>query len=350
MDAHRLRRRLIATYVTNSLVNRASMTFAFRLEEETGASAGDIARAYTVARGIRPACALDGDRGARLVNPRRRAARSCSRCGSSSSGRHAGSCAAVRSRSTSRPRSSTSLPVPRSWASPYRASSSAATGRRSRGCSRRLRAGGRSRGAGAPGRQPRRPLLRRDIVEVAGATGASLEEVAAVYHALGAASSSSGYATRSRRCPATTAGRPPGARGATGRALRPPRAHARGSSDGGIRARRRGPRRGLAHGVPGRRRQGPQVSRTSTWEGSREPRDPLGSSPARCGTWSPRRSGRPRLPSFPPEVADRSRTRRSLCAWGRPFQATRSSAGESGLARAGRAQPPRWGPGSPGSP
>jgi glutamate dehydrogenase len=52
MDAHRLRRELIATYVTNSLVNRAGMTFAFRLLEETGASAGDVARAYTVAREV----------------------------------------------------------------------------------------------------------------------------------------------------------------------------------------------------------------------------------------------------------------------------------------------------------
>jgi glutamate dehydrogenase len=52
MDAHRLRRELIATYVTNSLVNRAGMTFAFRLEEETGAPAGEIARAYTVAREV----------------------------------------------------------------------------------------------------------------------------------------------------------------------------------------------------------------------------------------------------------------------------------------------------------
>ncbi|MGH3044810.1 MAG: NAD-glutamate dehydrogenase, partial [Gaiellaceae bacterium] len=37
MNEHRLRRELIATYVTNSLVNRAGITFAFRLAEETGA-------------------------------------------------------------------------------------------------------------------------------------------------------------------------------------------------------------------------------------------------------------------------------------------------------------------------
>ena len=52
MDSHRLRRELIATYVTNSLVNRAGITFAFRLAEETGAHASDIARAYTVAREV----------------------------------------------------------------------------------------------------------------------------------------------------------------------------------------------------------------------------------------------------------------------------------------------------------
>jgi glutamate dehydrogenase len=38
--------------VTNSLVNRAGITFAFRLAEETGAHASDIARAYTVAREV----------------------------------------------------------------------------------------------------------------------------------------------------------------------------------------------------------------------------------------------------------------------------------------------------------
>jgi glutamate dehydrogenase len=52
MGGHRLRRELIATYVTNSLVNRAGITFAFRLSEETGAPATDIARAYMVAREV----------------------------------------------------------------------------------------------------------------------------------------------------------------------------------------------------------------------------------------------------------------------------------------------------------
>jgi glutamate dehydrogenase len=52
LESHRLRRELISTYMTNSLVNRAGMTFVFRLAEETGAGAADIARAYTVARQI----------------------------------------------------------------------------------------------------------------------------------------------------------------------------------------------------------------------------------------------------------------------------------------------------------
>jgi glutamate dehydrogenase len=52
MAGHRLRRELIATYVTNSLVNRAGITFAFRLAEETGAEPADIARAYMVAREV----------------------------------------------------------------------------------------------------------------------------------------------------------------------------------------------------------------------------------------------------------------------------------------------------------
>jgi glutamate dehydrogenase len=50
VDEHRLRRELIATTVTNSLVNRGGITFSFRLAEETGAAPADIARAYIVAR------------------------------------------------------------------------------------------------------------------------------------------------------------------------------------------------------------------------------------------------------------------------------------------------------------
>jgi glutamate dehydrogenase len=49
---HPLRREIIATHVTNSMVNRVGSTFVHRLGEETGASVPDIARAYTVAREV----------------------------------------------------------------------------------------------------------------------------------------------------------------------------------------------------------------------------------------------------------------------------------------------------------
>jgi glutamate dehydrogenase len=52
MQEHRLRREIIATQITNSMVNRCGTTFAFRLQEETGAPPPEIARAYTAAREI----------------------------------------------------------------------------------------------------------------------------------------------------------------------------------------------------------------------------------------------------------------------------------------------------------
>jgi len=54
MREHRLRRELIATLVANQLVDRAGMTFAFRLGEETGAAPAQLARAYAVARAFSP--------------------------------------------------------------------------------------------------------------------------------------------------------------------------------------------------------------------------------------------------------------------------------------------------------
>ena len=50
LQRHPLRREIIASRVVNDLVNRAGTTFAFRLSDETGAGADDIARAYAVAR------------------------------------------------------------------------------------------------------------------------------------------------------------------------------------------------------------------------------------------------------------------------------------------------------------
>jgi glutamate dehydrogenase len=47
---HRLRREIIATATTNSMVNRMGPTFARRVQEDTGANAGTIARAYAIAR------------------------------------------------------------------------------------------------------------------------------------------------------------------------------------------------------------------------------------------------------------------------------------------------------------
>jgi glutamate dehydrogenase len=50
IEGHRLRPEIIATYVTNSMVNRVGPTFVSEMIEETGAEPADVARAYTVAR------------------------------------------------------------------------------------------------------------------------------------------------------------------------------------------------------------------------------------------------------------------------------------------------------------
>ncbi|ROO89947.1 glutamate dehydrogenase [Actinocorallia herbida] len=52
MDEHPLRREIIATQVVNDVVNNSGTTFIFRLNEETGASPADLARAYLVAREV----------------------------------------------------------------------------------------------------------------------------------------------------------------------------------------------------------------------------------------------------------------------------------------------------------
>jgi glutamate dehydrogenase len=49
---HRLRRELIATSITNSLVNRVGGTFVTEIAEKTGISAVEIARAYIVSRDV----------------------------------------------------------------------------------------------------------------------------------------------------------------------------------------------------------------------------------------------------------------------------------------------------------
>src|SRR5581483_9114415 len=50
LNEHRLRREIIVAQVANELVNRCGTTFVFRLRDETGASADDVARARTAAR------------------------------------------------------------------------------------------------------------------------------------------------------------------------------------------------------------------------------------------------------------------------------------------------------------
>jgi glutamate dehydrogenase len=50
IQAHPLRREIIATYVTNSMVNRVGSTFVHRMREETGAGSAEVVRAYMVAR------------------------------------------------------------------------------------------------------------------------------------------------------------------------------------------------------------------------------------------------------------------------------------------------------------
>jgi glutamate dehydrogenase len=48
--AHPLRREIIATHVTNSTVNRVGSTFVYRMQDETGAAAPEVVRAYLVVR------------------------------------------------------------------------------------------------------------------------------------------------------------------------------------------------------------------------------------------------------------------------------------------------------------
>ena len=52
IQRHPLRREIIATHVVNSMVNRVGPTFVFRLQQETGAAAADIVRAYIATREV----------------------------------------------------------------------------------------------------------------------------------------------------------------------------------------------------------------------------------------------------------------------------------------------------------
>jgi glutamate dehydrogenase len=52
MGDHRLHREIITTAVINDMVDRSGITFAFRLNEETGASVPEITMAWLVARAV----------------------------------------------------------------------------------------------------------------------------------------------------------------------------------------------------------------------------------------------------------------------------------------------------------
>ena len=58
MQAHPLRREIIATYITNSVLNRMGSAYVIRLQEDSGESAPDISRAYSAARALFGARAL----------------------------------------------------------------------------------------------------------------------------------------------------------------------------------------------------------------------------------------------------------------------------------------------------
>ena len=52
MQQHPLRSEIIATKLTNNMVNDMGLNFVFRMQEETGASVSEIADAYAIVHGI----------------------------------------------------------------------------------------------------------------------------------------------------------------------------------------------------------------------------------------------------------------------------------------------------------
>ncbi len=61
LEQHQLRREIIATAVTNSMVNRMGATFVLRMQEDTGESPAQIAKAYSIAREILDARSIWAD-------------------------------------------------------------------------------------------------------------------------------------------------------------------------------------------------------------------------------------------------------------------------------------------------
>lgn len=60
IDSHRLRREIIATMLSNSMINRGGPTFVVRMKDMTGAGIGEIAAAFAVARDAYQLGALNG--------------------------------------------------------------------------------------------------------------------------------------------------------------------------------------------------------------------------------------------------------------------------------------------------
>src|SRR5690606_6880061 len=50
MQQHPLKREIIATAVTNATINRMGATFLLRMQEDTGRSPAEVAKAYTISR------------------------------------------------------------------------------------------------------------------------------------------------------------------------------------------------------------------------------------------------------------------------------------------------------------
>ena len=110
LDGHPLRREIVINSVVNSMVNRGGITFVFRAEDETGATAEQVARAYLICpRGVRAAGVRRRGRGAGQPGADGGADRSSTwSSGGCSTARSAGSSRTGRPRSTSPPRSSAS--------------------------------------------------------------------------------------------------------------------------------------------------------------------------------------------------------------------------------------------------
>ena len=52
MERHPLKREIVATHITNEMINRVGSTYVYRMQEETGARTPDVVRAYLLTREI----------------------------------------------------------------------------------------------------------------------------------------------------------------------------------------------------------------------------------------------------------------------------------------------------------